>query len=247
MKKVVLMYHDLYFHSPSESGFQNGSAFQYKIQVNEFEKQVEAVVEYCRKHPETEVEFTFDDGGVSFLTLATPILEKYGLRGTFFISTAYLNTPLFLTTEQVAELVKRGHRIGSHSHTHPVLTELGEERIAEEWHKSVGILKDYASSETIASIPNGNGDKTVMQKAAEAGIRKLYTSVPATRVTNLGGMQIWGRYVVYQGMTVGDVMAIVANRNRRRIMYSRWLCLLLIKSLLGKHYNSLKSLIFRVK
>lgn len=41
MKKVVLMYHDLYLHSSSESGFQNDSAFQYKIQVNEFEKQVE--------------------------------------------------------------------------------------------------------------------------------------------------------------------------------------------------------------
>ena len=44
------MYHDLYIQSGAESGFQNESAFQYKIQVDEFEKQVKAVVDYCREH-----------------------------------------------------------------------------------------------------------------------------------------------------------------------------------------------------
>jgi hypothetical protein len=70
MAKIVLMYHDLYIQSGAESGFQNESAFQYKIQVDEFEKQVKAVVDYCREHIEIQVDFTFDDGGVSFLTLA---------------------------------------------------------------------------------------------------------------------------------------------------------------------------------
>lgn len=246
-ERIALMYHDLYLHSPSESGFQNDSAFQYKIQVNEFEKQVKVIVEYCREHPETEVEFTFDDGGVSFLTLVAPVLEKYGLRGTFFISTAYLNTPLFLTTEQVAELARRGHHIGSHSHTHPVLTELGKGRIAGEWYKSVEILKDYASGEVIASIPNGNGNRTVMQKAAEAGIRKLYTSVPTTRITNQGDMQILGRYVVYQGMTVEDVLGILDNKKKRQKLYVRWKLLSVLKGCLGRQYARIKCLYFRLK
>lgn len=246
-ERIVLMYHDLYLHSPAESGFQNESAFQYKIQVDEFEKQVKNIVQYCQKHPEMEVEFTFDDGGISFLTLAAPILEKYGLRGIFFISTSYLNTPRFLTTEQLDKLVKRGHHIGSHSHTHPVLTDLKKERIAEEWHMSVEILKNYVLGETIASIPNGNGNKAVMQTAVEAGIQRLYTSIPTMSIMNLENMQIIGRYVIYQGMSVEDVMAIVTNRNIRWIMYSRWLCLQLIKGVLGKHYNSLKQLVFRAK
>lgn len=247
-KRVVLMYHDLYLHSPSESGFQNRSAFQYKIQVDEFENQVKNVVQYCREHPEIEVEFTFDDGGVSFLTLVAPVLEKYGLRGTFFISTAYLNTPLFLTMGQLRELVERGHRIGSHSHTHPQLTDLEEKSIVEEWKRSIEILKDFTSNDGItASIPNGDGNKLVMQKAAEVGIRVLYTSIPTTRVTSLGNMQILGRYVVFQGMTVKDIMTMVTNRSRRRILYSRWLCLWLVKKMLGNHYNSLKQLLFKAK
>ena len=38
--KIVLMYHDIYCESVSESGFQNASAFQYKVQVDEFEAHV---------------------------------------------------------------------------------------------------------------------------------------------------------------------------------------------------------------
>lgn len=81
--KIVLMYHDLYIQSGTESGFQNESAFQYKIQADEFEKQVKAVVDYCREHIEVQVDFTFDDGGVSFLTLAAPILENMASKEYF--------------------------------------------------------------------------------------------------------------------------------------------------------------------
>ena len=222
MSKIVLMYHDIYRDSVKESGFQNASAFQYKIQLDEFEKHVVAVSEYCKKHIDTEVEFTFDDGGVSFLTYVAPTLEKYGLHGTFFISTNYLNTPLFLTTKQLQTLAEHGHRIGSHSHTHPVLTELADKVIAEEWNVSVRELAKYVTSGMTASIPNGNGNKSVIRKAVEAGIKVLYTSVPTTRTKTLGDMLIAGRYVVYQGMKTKDVMAIVASKRKRRMMYIRW-------------------------
>lgn len=53
------MYHDIYRDSVKESGFQNSSAFQYKVQLDEFEKHVVAVSEYCKKHTNVEVEFTF--------------------------------------------------------------------------------------------------------------------------------------------------------------------------------------------
>lgn len=246
-ERIVLMYHDLYRISGIESGFQNQSAFQYKIQVDDFEQQVAAISAYCQTHSDTEVEFTFDDGGVSFLTLAAPILEKYGLRGTFFISTYYLDTPLFLTSKQLQELVERGHRIGSHSHTHPVLTYLPDTEVANEWITSVKELSKFGDNIIYASIPNGNGNKTVMQKASEAGIKYLYTSVPTTKVKNINQMTICGRYVVYQGMTTTDVLSIITNRGKRKRMYFRWLCLQLLKSLLGNYYNKIKQLFFRKK
>lgn len=247
MNRIVLMYHDIYCDSIKESGFQNISALQYKVQLVEFEKHVSAVTEYCKNHTDVTVEFTFDDGGVSFLTHAAPILEKYGLHGTFFISTNYLNTPLFLTTQQLKTLAEHGHRIGTHTHTHPLLTELSDEEISEEWNVSTSKLKNYIVGEITASIPNGDGNKTVVRKAAETGINVLYTSVPTTRAKTFGNMLIVGRYVIFSGMKAVDVMAIVESKNRRRMMYLRWQILQIIKCVLGKRYNLLKSFLFKQK
>ena len=241
------MYHDVYLHSSTESGFLKESAFQYKIQADIFEEHVKAVAKYCKERPHIEVEFTFDDGGVSFLTLAAPILEKHGLRGTFFISTAYLNTPQFLTTEQLAELAKRGHRIGSHSHTHPVLTDLPEEEIAEEWTNSVEILRPFVTDGMTASIPNGDGNAVVMDNALKSGIQRLYTSIPITEITYFENMQVLGRYVVYQGMSTEDVIRIVSDEGYRRRLYIRWQLLHYVKSRLGPQYERLKCIYFRYR
>ena len=166
--KIVLMYHDLYIQSGTESGFQNESAFQYKIRADEFERHVKAVVDYCSEHIDIQVDFTFDDGGVSFLTLAAPILEKYDLKGIFFISTKYINTPLFLTSAQLQELSDRGHHIGSHAHSHKQLTTLSENEITKEWVNSINLIKLYTTTNISASIPNGDENSIVRKKAFEA-------------------------------------------------------------------------------
>ena len=240
MAKIVLMYHDLYIQSGAESGFQNESAFQYKIQVDEFEKQVKAVVDYCREHIEIQVDFTFDDGGVSFLTLAAPILEKYGLKGIFFISTEYINTPLFLSSAQLQELSDRGHHIGSHAHSHKPLTTLSENEITKEWVNSINLIKPYTTTNISASIPNGDENSIVRKKALEAGINKLYTSVPTTRTKRFYGMPVFGRYVIYQGMTSTDVIAIISNKHHRNKILLKWRLLSLTKNILGNKYTILR-------
>ena len=85
-----------------------------------------------------DVLFTFDDGGISFLTIIAPILEKYNQKGIFFISTQYIDTPLFLTKKQIKELRERGHIIGSHSHSHPQnISELANSDLLEEYKNEI--------------------------------------------------------------------------------------------------------------
>ena len=62
---------------------------------------------------------TFDDGGVSALQTTADLLEKYGWRGVFFVTTDRIGTPTFLNADHVRELHRRGHVIGSHSCSHP--------------------------------------------------------------------------------------------------------------------------------
>lgn len=238
---VYLMYHDIVTKTDKSSGFQNESAFQYKVEESAFEAQVKALA------GREEVTFTFDDGGGSFLIVAAPILEKYGCRGVFFISTKYIGTPGFLSAKQLCELETRGHTIGSHSHSHPDnIAALKREEMDKEWGDSARILKEILGHEvTMASIPNGYGSKELNTSALEAGFTELYTSEPTTKVRSRGGQQLIGRFVVHRNLSTNDVIAIVTDKSRRQKMHMRWWVLEQAKKVLGSGYDKVKALFIR--
>ena len=236
MKNVVLMYHDIVTTNDKSSGFQNTNAFSYKVEETAFEEQVKAL-------QGREVVFTFDDGGESFITKAAPILEKYGKRGIFFISTKYLGSKGFLSRDQVKELYARGHQIGSHSHTHPSnLSSLKTADIFFEWNESVSVLRDILGKEVkIASIPNGYDSSDVICQAAQAGITELYTSTPTTHVKVRNSIALKGRYVVLSSTNTDSVLSIVKSNRKRFVMSMKWKVLGIIKGILGNKYDRVKS------
>lgn len=231
------MFHDI-IAKGLISGFQNDSAFQYKVEKEVFE-------DIARSLPPTKVQFTFDDGGLSFLTVAAPILEKYGHRGVFFIATDYISTQGFLSVEQVKELDKRGHIIGSHSCSHPHnMAGLPDDEISKEWKESKNKLEEILGhSMEYASIPNGYSSKSVVTKAREAGIKYLYTSTPIDRVKNVKGISLIGRYVIHDKMLPQEVTNIVESRKTRIKKYAKWLVIESIKFVLGNQYDKVKSIV----
>lgn len=233
---VVLMYHDIVTATDKSSGFQNKNAFQYKVEESAFEKQVKAL-------QGKEVVFTFDDGGESFLTKAAPLLERYGFKGVFFISTKYIGTQGFLTKEQVKELAERGHVVGSHSHTHPeIFTKLTKEEIHEEWQRSYEILKDILGEKDLPmSIPNGYASKTIMEEAIKSGFTDIYTSQPTTKTKLFQKHNVIGRYVVHDNITAEDVLRIVNSKGYRLKMALKWHLLNVVKGVLGGAYDKLKA------
>lgn len=238
MSEVVLMYHDIVTKEDKSSGFQNKNAFQYKVEESVFEEQVRSLVGQ-------NVIYTFDDGGRSFYTKAAPILEKYDQRGVFFISTKYLNTPGFLTFEQVKELRDRGHIIGSHSHTHPeIFTKLSSEEIKQEWQLSSQVLKGILrEGEYTASIPNGYTSKEILDAAIQFGFKTIYTSQPTTKTKTYKDGILMGRYVVLDGMTAEDVLRIVTSKSYHLKMTLKWHLLNWVKLVLGSSYESFKAII----
>ena len=249
MDKIVLMYHCVYKDSGKESGFQNESAFMYKVYVGKFEKEVKSVSEYLAKHdlPKETVKFTFDDGGISFLTLIAPVLEKYGFKGIFFIATKYIDTSGFLTKGQIKELANRGHQIASHSHSHPDnIASLEYDIIKQEWKDSCIILESILGhSVTCASIPNGDSSSYVVQAAREVGINVLYTSEPTTKEKNLYDVKLVGRYVVTDDMEASDLMRIINDRRYRRKMKIKYEIIQVAHKLLGAKYNKIKMMIIK--
>ncbi|MBN2640721.1 MAG: polysaccharide deacetylase family protein [Victivallales bacterium] len=61
---------------------------------------------------------TFDDGIKSHYDIAVPVLEKHGIKATFFVTINNIGKPGRITWEQVQDMQKRGMEIGNHAMTH---------------------------------------------------------------------------------------------------------------------------------
>ncbi|MBP1137098.1 peptidoglycan/xylan/chitin deacetylase (PgdA/CDA1 family) [Arthrobacter sp. PvP023] len=71
----------------------------------------------------TVVSLTFDDGNADQLT-AAGLLNSYGMKGTFFVPSGFVNNPGYMSVADLQGLQAAGHEIGGHSVTHPDLTTL---------------------------------------------------------------------------------------------------------------------------
>ncbi len=238
------MYHDLYRCDKSESGFQNTTALKYKVSAETFEAQVHAIVDYMKSAnlQSDDIDFTFDDGGVSFLTIAAPILEKYGFKGKFYISTAYLGTKGFLNKEHVRELHQRGHYVGSHSHTHPERMDvLTVDKIKEEWYISQSILKGIIGfAPRLASIPNGYVSKPVIDGMLKSGIDLVDTSAMTTQIKQYKSATLRGRYAITEDTTVDNLMQLVSSPFYRFKKFVRYEILEIAKVILRNSYLTIR-------
>lgn len=249
MGRIVLMYHCIYKDSGKESGFQNESAFQYKIPAEQFERQVKIARDYLSNNNISDdyIEFTFDDGGVSFYTIAMPILEKYGFKGTFFIATGFIDSPLFLTRDQIRTISERGHTIASHSDSHcDNMTLLPIEQLENEWKTSCSKLKNIIGKPIdVASIPNGYGSNDVYDSIQQAGIKIIYSSIPTTKSFQRNNIEVVGRFVIHADTSSEDFYKLISRKSRRLKLKLRYDILQAIHSLLGKRYNAVKTVFFK--
>jgi peptidoglycan/xylan/chitin deacetylase (PgdA/CDA1 family) len=211
-RQISLLYHDVVVGDLASSGFSGADADIYKLRVHDFEAHLEAVYKavlntdahvsvlsdpYVQESTsKLPVYFTFDDGGSSAHEPTASLLEAQGWRGHFFIVTSRIGDPGFLTAAQIADLRKRGHLIGSHSHTHPQpFSALSYERMLSEWKESRQILEEIVKERVwSASVPGGYYSSVVAQSAEEAGYRVLFNSEPTAVVRRKGNLVVLGRY-----------------------------------------------------
>ncbi len=81
---------------------------------------------------------SFDDGMISHYKYVAPVLDKYGLKATFYIVSENLESDSLASPKwrngywyQFIEMHSKGHEIASHSATHPRLTALREGAVKE--------------------------------------------------------------------------------------------------------------------
>jgi len=129
---------------------------------------------------EKTVSITFDDGYFSNYQYALPILEELQVPATFFITTENIEMshPDYLTPKAIKEIAERHQfTIGSHSHSHPRLSDCSDERICYELSRSKIFLERLIEQEvSLLSYPHGSWDERVLRIAKSLGYKKCYTS-----------------------------------------------------------------------
>lgn len=250
----ILLYHDVApANRLADSGFTGEGAEIYKLDVASFDAHLQALKQTFPHGPSlpdiTDTAFkpgltlTFDDGGHTALSEVAPRLEALGWRGVFFITTGCIGAPGFLSADDIRELHRRGHMIGSHSVTHPArMSALSYSQLLQEWSDSLRTLSDIlAVPVRIASVPGGYCSPQVIEAAREAGMSLLMTSEPSRRVQHHGGLAIVGRYCIKRRTCAATAVAL-AGRSAliQRRQWLRWRLLELLKSGLGNAYPFLR-------
>src|SRR5437763_5366062 len=112
----------------------------------------------------------FDDSSKSQITLAKPILDKYGFKGSFFVVCNYVNRgsegmdKMRMTWQDINTLEEEGHDIESHSMTHTDLDMKSQQNLIYEIGGSKQCLLDHAGiNPTIFAYPasTGHSNETV--------------------------------------------------------------------------------------
>lgn len=145
------------------------------------------------------VAITFDDGYKDNFLHAAPILKKYDLPATFFVTTGYIDTErvfpwddnspikhLMMTWDEVRELVRMGFEIGGHTVNH---VDLGTAPIEEAREEIVAckerIEKEIGQQINTFAFPFGRADAIrdeVLEIVRSAGFDCCY-SVYGGKVT----------------------------------------------------------------
>lgn len=114
------------------------------------------------------VAITFDDGRADNFSEALPELVARSMSATFFVITSRIDSPGYVTWEQLREMRNAGMSIQSHTETHPFLSELAVVDVRRELTASRHAL-DEALSQRTTTLALPNGDPPRGWTAAEFG------------------------------------------------------------------------------
>lgn len=199
----ILMYHDIrpvanystivtphQFEEQVRYLARNGYTF---ITIGEL---LDAIYAGGRGLPERCVALTFDDGWSGVYNYAYPILKRYGGTATLYVYTNYVDVGgRSMTWEQYREMLAAGFEIGSHTVSHPDLTNRGDgegqgsrpptgygsytDRLMHELVDSKLILEERLNIRVRSlALPYGAFDSYVLKSALLAGYEGVLTVIP---------------------------------------------------------------------
>ena len=191
-KIIILLYHRLLSREENLSKI-NSEDRVYLLKEEEFIKQleylhseewntisVEQLLESLKtitSLPEKSLIISFDDGNQTDYTIAFPLLEKFGFKATFFLTSDFIDKPGHLSKPQILQMSQVGMELGTHGKTHQFLSTLNENELKAELLESKKMLEEISGKKIeLLSLPGGYYSSKVKEMAKELGYKGICTS-----------------------------------------------------------------------
>jgi peptidoglycan/xylan/chitin deacetylase (PgdA/CDA1 family) len=123
------------------------------------------------------VALTFDDGFRDNLTVAVPMLEKYSMPATVFVTPGFIGNESYLSREELGELSRHPLiTIGAHGLWHRHFTHLRADEARRELWEARRALEEITDQKVnLMAWPYGECDARVEQLADECGYRASWS------------------------------------------------------------------------
>jgi peptidoglycan/xylan/chitin deacetylase (PgdA/CDA1 family) len=121
---------------------------------------------------QARVSLTFDDGWESDYTDGAKLLGQYGYKGTFYLNPSSIDTPSFMTSDQVTSLSNSGHELASHGYEHQDFRALSKQSVNYQLEHAASYFSQTFHKKSVNfATPFGGSDPEVEYYA-----RKYYAS-----------------------------------------------------------------------
>jgi peptidoglycan/xylan/chitin deacetylase (PgdA/CDA1 family) len=244
MKSIWLTYHDIYDIAPN-STFPT-TATTYHISIDQFTQHLDVIRQSSKKVitaseylaggiTEDTVVLTFDDGWLGVSEYAFARLQSRGFNATLFVTWDFLGRKGFLGKKDLMGLIAKGLDVGIHGTTHRMLSSCSLEEVVWEFSTCKDNLEALVNRPvTIASLPGGDLNNTVIAGGKKAGIQAFCTSIPGFNSENTA-LYFLKRVSIRHNTSVKDIRRYARFGLSREIL--RWaLFEIPHKTLGGKNY-----------
>lgn len=161
----------------------------------QYKKNVNAICINLNEHPiysvdteEKVISLTFDINWAEKDNLESilQILDKYNVKGTFFIMGGWVN----YNNENVEKLRKiheGQHEIGNHSYMHSDFSKINDKKMLEELNKTDEIIKDTIGDKPkLFRFPSGSYNKESVEKIKSLGYIPIQWNVDSVDWKEMG-------------------------------------------------------------
>ncbi len=166
------------------------------VNPENFEKQISYLLKRGFKQVENDYEkieknliITFDDGFYDNIIFGLPLFKKLKIKPIIFVIVGYVSTDKvwdrykdyekdrFMKWEEIKEIINQDIEIGSHTLSHPHLTQITLEKAKEEIFSSKKVLEDKIGKEVkFFCYPYGEFNENIIEFVKIAGYRYAFVT-----------------------------------------------------------------------